>query len=126
MRRRISPCDGHWYIVLSYRRSVRLLDTGSNVCRLQRHEISVCQGFALWNFSTSRKGTEHVGVVYGAVSPAAAGRVQCNHGHHGWLSENVGVAERAVTDYCTEGRADVRRCSLIYYLAGINLLCFFA
>ena len=77
--------------------------------------------FALWNFSTCRKCTEHVGVVYGAVSPVAAGRVECNHNHHGLLSENVGVAERAVTDYCTEGRAAVRGGSLIYYLAGINL-----
>lgn len=69
---------------------------------------------------TSRKCTEHVGTVYGAVFSAAAGRVECKHSHHGWLSENVGVAERAVPDCCTEGRAAVRGGSLTNYLAGIN------
>jgi len=65
-------------------------------------------------------------VVYGAMSPAAAERVECRHSHHDWLSENADVSERAVPDCCTEGRAAVRGGSLTYYLAGINLVCFFA
>jgi len=56
--------------------------------------------------------------VYGArgcdirvESPAAAGRVDCKHSHHGFLSENVGVVERAVAG--KEGRAAARGGSLI-------------
>lgn len=52
--------------------------------------------FAPLELQHQSKCTENVGVVYGAVSPAAAGRVECRHSHHGWLSKNVGFVERAV------------------------------
>jgi hypothetical protein len=57
-------------------------------------------------------------MVYAAVFSAAAGRVECKHIHHGWLLENVGVAERAVLDCCKEGRAAVRGGSLTNLLSG--------